>query len=77
MVFNKADKSYYLMGNDTWYRATAVTEKWEEIADPPQAVMQVRPETPDTEAPSEIVPTCGSSGPPNPPSSSLRTDRPG
>jgi hypothetical protein len=49
---DKADKSYYLMGNDTWYRATAVTEKWEEIADPPQAVMQVRPESPDTEAPS-------------------------
>jgi hypothetical protein len=52
--FHKADKSYYLMGNDTWYRATAVTDKWEEIADPPQAVMQVRPETPDTEDPSEI-----------------------
>jgi hypothetical protein len=55
MVFNKADKSYYLMGNDTWYRATAVTEKWEEIADPPQAVMQVRPESPEAEAPYEIV----------------------
>jgi hypothetical protein len=64
MVFRKADKSYYLMGNDTWYRATAVTDKWEEIADPPQAVMQVRPpdtevmqvrpETQDTENPSEI-----------------------
>jgi hypothetical protein len=54
MVFNKADKSYYLMGNDTWYRATAVADKWEEIAEPPQAVMQVRPETPDTEDPSEI-----------------------
>jgi len=54
MVFNKADKSYYLMSNDTWYRAAAVTDKWEEIADPPQAVMQVQPETQDTENPSEI-----------------------
>jgi len=55
MVFNQTDKSYYLMGNDTWYRAKAITGTWEEIAAPPQAVMKIRPEIKDTETPSEIV----------------------
>ena len=59
MVFNQADKSYYLMGNDTWYRAKTITSAWEGIADPPQAVMKIRPETPDTEEPSKIVSNLG------------------
>lgn len=47
MVFSPADKSYYLMGDDTWYRASAVTDQWEQAADPPEAVAGIRPERPD------------------------------
>jgi len=55
MVFNKADKSYYLMGNDTWYRAAEITGTWKEITRPPEAVALLRPERPDGDEPAAIA----------------------
>jgi len=48
MVFHKTEKAYYLMGNETWYRAKEVTGTWEEVSSPPEEVAKIRPESPDT-----------------------------
>ncbi len=55
MVFYKAEKSYYLMGDESWYRAKEITGTWEEIAAPPADVAKVRPERPGTGEASKLA----------------------
>lgn len=47
MVFRKEDKTYYLMGNDVWYRAKEVSSTWAEVASPPKDVAAIRPKDKD------------------------------
>jgi len=43
MVFRKQDKTYYLMGRGSWYKAGEVAGKWTEVAKPPADVAAIRP----------------------------------
>jgi len=52
MIFRKEDKAYYLMGNETWYRAKEVSGTWEEVNTPPKDVAAIRPKDQDEGVPS-------------------------
>lgn len=58
MVFRKADKTYYLIGKETWYRSRNVSGQWQEISDPPADVAALEREASD-DADAESVVTTG------------------
>jgi hypothetical protein len=49
MVFRKADKTYYLIGKETWYRSKKVSGQWQETSDPPSDVAVLEREASDDE----------------------------
>lgn len=49
MVFRKADKTYYLIGKEIWYRSRNVPGRWEETSDPPADVAALEREASDDE----------------------------
>ena len=38
MVFRKKDKTYYLIGKESWYRAKEVDGKWQKTTQPPEDI---------------------------------------
>lgn len=49
MVFRKADKTYYLIGKDAWYKSADISGQWQEIFDPPSDVAALEREPSDDE----------------------------
>jgi hypothetical protein len=49
MVFRKADKNYYLIGKETWYRSKKIPGQWEETSDPPADVAVMEREASEDE----------------------------
>lgn len=56
MVFRKTDKTYYLIGKETWYRSKEVSGQWQETSDPPADVAALEREaSEDKEAESTVT----------------------
>jgi hypothetical protein len=49
IVFRKTDKTYYLIGKETWYRSKNVSGQWEETNNPPADVAALEREASDDE----------------------------
>ena len=49
MVFRKTDKTYYLIGKETWYRSKNISGRWQETSDPPADVAALEREVSDDE----------------------------
>lgn len=49
MVFRKTDKTYYLIGKETWYRSKKVPGQWQETSNPPSDVAALEREASDDE----------------------------
>ncbi len=49
MVFRKTDKTYYLIGKETWYRSRNVSGQWQETNNPPADVAALEREASDDE----------------------------
>lgn len=47
MVFRKADKTYYLIGKETWYKSKKIAAQWQETADPPSDIAALEREAAD------------------------------
>ncbi len=42
ILYNKADRFFYLRGGDWWYRAGRVEDNWRHIQNPPASIAQIR-----------------------------------
>ena len=49
MVFSKTDKTFYLIGKETWYRSKNVSGEWQETSNPPSDVAALEREASDDE----------------------------
>ncbi len=43
ILYNKADRFFYLKGGDWWYRAGRVEDTWRKIDNPPNSILQITP----------------------------------
>ncbi len=57
MVFRKTDKTYYLIGKETWYRSRNVSGQWQETNNPPADVAALEREPSDDEEAESSVTT--------------------
>jgi hypothetical protein len=45
IIYNTADRYYYLKGGDWWYRAGRLEDTWREIDSPPKSVLEIAKQT--------------------------------
>lgn len=49
MIFRKADKTYYLIGKETWYKTQKIEAQWQETSSPPSDIAALKREAADDE----------------------------